>query len=135
MKFIIFHIEFILTINNFNFRVGSTSDTFLSYDWLFPKLQVTGIAPSVDLFKVVLTGFVPLVLILICSLFWSLLYFFMHKWWSNLKRNIIVSIIWIIFLLHPTITKSSLQIFEWTNVDQNDKRMSLIRIDPLILHN
>ena len=105
--------------------IGSTSDTFLSYDWLFPKLQVTGIAPSVDLFKVVLTGFVPLVLILICSLFWSLLYFFMHKWWSNLKRNIIVSIIWIIFLLHPTITKSSLQIFEWTNVDQNDKRMSL----------
>ena len=105
--------------------IGSTSDTFLSYDWLFPSLQVTGIAPSVDLFKIILTGFVPLILIIICSFLWILLYFFVNKWWKDLKRNIIVSIIWIIFLLHPTITKSSLLIFECTNVDQNDKRMSL----------
>ena len=105
--------------------IGSTSDTFLSYDWLFPSLLVTGIAPSADLFKIILTGFVPLFLILICSLIWVFMHFFINKWCLDLKRNIVVSVIWIIFLLHPTITKSSLLIFECTNVDKNDKRMSL----------
>ena len=105
--------------------IGSSSDTFLSYDWFFTSIQVTGFTPSVSLFKIVLTGLLPLILFTILAVIWITLYYALYKWFSNLKLNLIISIICIIFLLHPTITKSSLEIFEWIVVDSNDKRMKL----------
>ena len=105
--------------------IGSSSDTFLSYDWFFTSIQVTGFTPSVQLFKILLTGLLPLIIFAACSLIWVLLYYLMNKWFSNLKLNMVVSAICIIFLLHPTITKSALLVFEWIVVDANDKRMKL----------
>ena len=105
--------------------IGSSSDTFLSYDWFFTSIQVTGFTPSVQLFKILLTGLLPLILFAACSLIWILLYYSMNKWFSNLKLNMVVSAICIIFLLHPTITKSALLVFEWIVVDANDKRMKM----------
>ena len=105
--------------------IGSSSDTFLSYDWFFTSIQITGFTPSVSLFKILLTGLLPLMLFMVLGIIWIILYFALYKWFSNLKLNLIVSIIWIIFLLHPTITKYSLEVFEWIVVDANDKRMKL----------
>ena len=105
--------------------IGSSSDTFLSYDWFFTSIKITGFTPSVQLFKILLTGLLPLILFAACSLIWVLLYYSMNKWFSNLKLNMVVSAICIIFLLHPTITKSALLVFEWIVVDANDKRMKL----------
>ena len=104
---------------------GSTSDTYLSYDWFISNIQVTLFTPSVQLFKIVLTGLMPICLFAIYLAIWGLLYYVMNKWFSSIKRNLIISIISIIFVLHPTITKSWLQIFECTLVDANDKRMNL----------
>ena len=104
---------------------GSTSDTYLSYDWFISGIQVTAFTPSVSLFKIVLTGLMPIGLFLLYLAIWGTFYFTMNKWFYNLKRNLIISIICIIFMFHPTITKSCLQIFEWTLVDENDKRMNL----------
>ena len=104
---------------------GSTSDTYLSYDWFISSIQVTAFTPSVDIFKIVLTGMMPIGLFLLYLAIWGTFYFTMNKWFYNLKRNLIISLICIIFMFHPTITKSWLQIFEWTLVDENDKRMNL----------
>ena len=104
---------------------GSTSDTYLSYDWFISGLQYTGFAPSVDIFKIVLTGLVPVALFVVYLLIWTVLYFMFNKWFSNLKRNLAISGICIVYMLHPTITKSCLRIFECTQVDANDRRMTL----------
>ena len=104
---------------------GSTSDTYLSYDWFISGIQVTAFTPSVQLFKIVLTGFMPIGLFLLYLAIWGCLYFAMNKWFSSIKRNLIISAICIIFMFHPTIMKSCLQIFECTLVNENDKRMDL----------
>ena len=104
---------------------GSTSDTYLSYDWFISGIQVTAFTPSVQLFKIVLTGFMPIGLFVLYLAIWGCLYFAMNKWFSSIKRNLIISAICIIFMFHPTIMKSCLQIFECTLVNENDKRMDL----------
>ena len=105
--------------------LGSTSDTYLSYDWFISGLQYTGFAPSADIFKLILTGLVPVALFLVYLLIWIVLYFMLNRWFSNLKRNLAISGICIIYMLHPTITKNWLKILEWTQVDANDWRMAL----------
>ena len=45
--------------------------------------------------------------------------------YKSLKRNIIISIICSLFLLHPNITKQALGLFEWINVGDNDLRMRM----------
>ena len=104
---------------------GSTSDTYLSYDWFISGLQYTGFAPSADIFKIALTGLVPVALFVMYLLIWTVLHFMLNRWFSNLKRNLAISGICIIYMLHPTITKNWLKIFEWTQVDANDWRMAL----------
>ena len=104
---------------------GSTSDTYLSYDWFISGIQYTGFAPSVDIFKIILTALVPIALFLVYLFIWTSLYFVLRKWCSNLKRNLAISGICIVYILHPSITKNCLRIFECTQVDANDMRMTL----------
>ena len=105
--------------------LGSNSGTYLSYDWFISNSNFTGFAPSVDIFKIVITALVPFALFLVYLLIWTLLYFVFRKWFSNLKRNLAISGICIVYMLHPTITKNCLKIFECIQVDENDKRMTL----------
>ena len=104
---------------------GSTSDVYLSYDCFISNSQYIGFAPSVNIFKIVLTGLVPIALFLVYLLIWTVLYFAFRRWFSNFKRNLSISAICIIYMLHPTITKNWFRIFECTQVDANDKRMTL----------
>jgi hypothetical protein len=48
---------------------------------------------------------------------------------SELKRSIIISIISIVFLLHPTITKYSFAMFQCIEID---KKVSVVKIDTEI---
>ena len=123
-----FNVKFPVSLSDiFGFvdTIGSSSDAFLSYDWFFNSAKVTGFTPSVDLFKVLLTGLLPLILFWACALIFVALYFSWNSRFGNIKLNLIISLIWIIFLLHPTITRSSLLVFECITVDTNDKRMKL----------
>ena len=76
---------------------GSTSDTYLSYDWFISGFQYTGFAPSADIFKIALTGLVPVALFVMYLLIWTMLYFTLNRWFSNLKRNLVISGICIIY--------------------------------------
>ena len=47
------------------------------------------------------------------------------NWISDIKRNIAISFITVIFLLHPTLADNSLSVFQWVSIDDN---MAKVRI-------
>ena len=82
-------------------------------------------APSTEIFKVFLSIFLPIALILIFTSIWALVYLLSSKKFGDLKRNIIISVVCILFLLHPNITKQALSLFECISVGNNDMRMRM----------
>ena len=105
--------------------VGSASDTFLSFDCFIEDTEVKSFAPSTELFKVFMTAILPIILLLIYAIIFVASFFTWKEWGKSLKRNIIVSMVWIIFFFHPTLTKSALSVFEWIKVDENLRKMKL----------
>ena len=106
-------------------RVGSSSDTFLSFDCFFIDIEVTGPFPSNTFFKLFLMAMLPIMLFLLISLIWVLIYLIRRKWIPELKRNIVISFISIVFLLHPTLAENSLSIFQCVEIDDG---ISKVRI-------
>lgn len=72
-----------------------------------------------------LTGLLPIFLILAIALIFSILYLTGIKWFRDLRRNIAISVICILYLLHPTLTKASMALFQCTQVDSDMKRVSV----------
>ena len=82
-------------------------------------------APSNEIFKAFMTTFLPIVLICIFILIWLTLSIVSSKMLESLKRNIIISIICTLFLLHPNLTKQSLGLFECVEIGNKDYRMRM----------
>ena len=93
-------------------RIGSSSDTFLSFDCFITNIDIKGPFPSNTFFKLFLMAMLPLILFMIISIIWVIVYFSKHKWVPDLKRNIAISFISILFILHPTLAQNSLSIFQ-----------------------
>ena len=105
--------------------VGSSSEAFVSFDCFVMDKQLNSFAPTSAMFKMFLATFLPIVLILIYSGFWLIMYFVMPKRFKDLKRNITISSIAILFLLHTTLTRFGLSIFQCTKVDESDFRVKV----------
>ena len=105
------------------FETVSSSQTFLSFDWFIEDYQVRAFTPNNSLFKIFLTALLPLLIILIFGLIFLCLFYLWKSRFNDFKRNIGVSAIWIIFLLHPTLTRISFSIFQCIKVDTDDLRM------------
>lgn len=69
----------------------------------------------------------PLALFLLVAVIWILVKLCRPKWVKNLARNLVISFISILFLLHPKLTEQSLGMFRCVSVDDGESRM---RIDP-----
>jgi len=91
--------------------IGDSSEAFMSFDCFIRDSEVTGPFPSTALFKLFLVFFLPLILFLLVSLIWVLVYFLKRKWVRDLQRNIAISFISIIFLLHPKMALEGFSIF------------------------
>jgi hypothetical protein len=100
-------------------KVGASSEAFLSIDCFFRDTEIRWFAPSNAIFKVFLTGLLPIFLILLAASVWGILYLISRKYFGDILRNIVVTTIVIIFLLHPTLTKVSLELFQWVEIDEN----------------
>jgi hypothetical protein len=107
-------------------KVGQSSEAFLSIDCFFRDHELTLFAPSNALYKVFLTGLLPIFLVLISIIFLCSLYPISFKVFKDLKRNIIVTIVVLMFLLHPTLTRVGLEMFQCVKIDEGDYR---VRID------
>lgn len=72
-------------------RVGSSSDTFLSFDCFITGSEITGSFPSNSFYKLFLTALLPLILFLIFSLIWIGLRIIRKRWVPELTRYIVIS--------------------------------------------
>ena len=106
-------------------RVGSSSDTFLSFDCFVTDFEITGPFPSNTFFKLFLMALLPIILFVIISMIWVVVKLIRKQWIPDLKRNIAISFISIIFLLHPTLTENSLSIFQCVEIDDGENKVRI----------
>ena len=99
-------------------KFGGPSDAFLSFDWFITDYEIKGPFDSNAALKLFLLGLLPIILFIIVSLLWLLIYLLNEKLVTNLKRNLLVSFISIMFLLHPKLIEQSLNTFRWVRIDE-----------------
>ena len=92
--------------------IGSSSESFVSLDCFIQDNRMNAFAPNETIFKITLVWLLPIALILIYDIVWICMYFILKKYFKDIKRNIIVSVVVILYLLHPALTRSSLSIFQ-----------------------
>ena len=100
-------------------NIGSSSTTFLSFDWFITAYEVKGPFPSNKIFKLFLESILPIILFVTFSFIWAALYALIRKWVPDLKRCIVISLITVIFFLHPRLAQSSISIFQWVEIDSS----------------
>ena len=100
-------------------QIGSSSQTFLSFDCFITNSQIKGPFSSNTFFKLFMTGILPLILISIISTIWIWVWFIKPSLIKDLKRSIAISFISIVFFLHPKLASSSVSIFECVEIDNN----------------
>ena len=109
-------------------QIGSSSEVFMSFDCFVTDYDVKGPFSSNKIFKVFLSALLPVILLIVFMLIWTALKFINRKLVPDLQRNIIISFISIVFLLHPRLIQNSFVMFEWVTVDRNDSR-SKVNLD------
>ncbi|CAI2361155.1 unnamed protein product [Moneuplotes crassus] len=100
---------------------GGSTDAFLSFDCFLDQSQLKGPFGSNSVFKLFLLMFLPIILFIIVSLMWVVTYLIRKKWAPNMKRNLIITFITIVFILHPKIAERSINIFRCIEIDENTK--------------
>ena len=83
-------------------------------------------APNATIFKTFLISLLPLFLIILYIIIWLIVWVPLKKYFEDIKRNIVVSIIVILFLLHPAVTRAGLNIFQCVKSGDSEYR---VRID------
>jgi hypothetical protein len=123
-----FDLKYPSQISNFfgiSDSIGSASDTYLSFDCLIENAEMKSFTPSNEVFKVFLTSFLPIILILVISVIWLILFLINKRKFPNIKRYNIITVVWVIFLLHPTIATSSFGLFECIDIGESRYRMRM----------
>ena len=92
-------------------RMGGSSETFLSFDCFISDYDIKGPFPSNAFFKLFLTSLLPLILFVIVAVIWGVAYLIKKKWVKSMQRNLAISFISIVFLLHPKLAEQSLSVF------------------------
>ncbi|CAI2367995.1 unnamed protein product [Moneuplotes crassus] len=106
-------------------KVGSSSESFLSFDCFFSDSNIVAFTPSTVIFKLFLSAILPAIAIVLIVLFWVGFSYTNFKWCQDTKRGITVTVICLLFLIHPTLTNLSLTMFQCTNVGDELSRMTI----------
>ena len=107
-------------------KLGTGSAAVLSFDWFAKSSKITLFAPSTPFMKAFLTAILPIILFLLIVIAFGILHTLFKKWFTDFRRNFVVSTITILFLLHPTLTQTAFGMFQWIQVDKNKY---MVRID------
>ena len=107
-------------------RLGSSGETMMSYDCFASDANITLFLPSSPIAKNFMIALLPLMLLIGTIWIWALLHFILKKYLDDYKRNVVVSMITILFLLHPTLTEVALGMFQCIQIDEDDYK---VRID------
>ena len=68
-------------------EIGSSSDTFLSFDWFIMDYDIKGPFPSNKILKLFLSLLLPIFLTVIFIIIWLLLYVFRRRWFPDQKHS------------------------------------------------
>lgn len=126
MKILTNYLQVLTTILSFNMeypstvtdifspadKVSSTSTPFVSFDCFVTGQDLVLFTPSPQFLKDFFSGLLPIVLFLLTVAIWGLLYLIPYKWFKNYKRNLIVTNVVVLFMLHPNLTSNFLTVFE-----------------------
>ena len=119
-----FDIKYPTTISNLFVPLNmiGSSEVFLSFDCFVSDYNIKGPFPSNKIFKIFLTALLPGVLLILFWIIWIALRVIWRKLVPDLKRNIAISFISIIFLLHPRLVQNSIAMLQWVTIDNGDAR-------------
>ena len=92
-------------------RIGGSADTFLSFDCFVTDYEIKGPFESNSGFKLFLLALLPIVLFIIVSIIWIIVYLINKRLVKNMPKNLVISAISIVYLLHPQLTKQSINVF------------------------
>ncbi|CAI2364411.1 unnamed protein product [Moneuplotes crassus] len=104
---------------------GASSEALLSFDCFIRDTDIKFIFDSNAIFKLFLLCLLPAILFLGFALMWIVVNLVKSSWISDLRRNIIISFITIVFILHPKLTENSIRLFSCTNLDDESKVMKI----------
>ena len=108
-------------------RVESPNESFFSFDWFIEDAEIKGFAPSASLFKLFLYCLLPLALFLFyftIFLIIKLVLSILNKGHNfDIKRYMGVTIVWIIFIFHPSMILQSLNSFSCQQIDAGVYKM------------
>jgi len=107
-------------------RFGGSTETFLSIDCFIRDSEIKGPFDSNAIFKLFLLLWLPLIIFLAVSIIWAIVYFIKPKWIKSMIRNLVISFISILFLMHPKLTEESIGVFNCVEIE---KGMKVTQID------
>ena len=93
-------------------KLGSTSTPFISFDCFARKNELALFTPSSMFLKAFLSGILPIAMFMASLIIWTIIYFTIRKWCKDFKRNLVVTNVVILFLLHPNLTRTFFTIFQ-----------------------
>lgn len=105
--------------------VGSSSDTFLSFDCFSTDYEITGPFPSTVFLKLALSGILPIILFTLVVIIWIIVRWIRKRFVPNMERYLVISFISILFLLHPKLAEQSLEVFKWVDIDDGIRKVSI----------
>jgi hypothetical protein len=108
------------------YQLGGASESLLSFDCMFPDYDVRLIFSTNRLLKVFLTAVLPIILTVIISVIWLIIYYSFPKYALELKRCLIITFVSTIFILYSKLAEQSISVFRWIELDDN---VSRARID------
>ena len=76
---------------------------------------------SNSVFKLFLMTFLPIGLFLVMTVMWVTIRYIKQGWVKDIKRNLVISFITVVFLLHPKLTERSISIFKCVEIDEGYK--------------
>ena len=99
-------------------KLGASSQSILSFDWLTKNGKLEYFTPSSAFMKVFFLAILPIALIILFLFVFGFLHLFLSKWFTDFKRNIAISTITILFLMHPTIVETTFGMFQCINIGE-----------------
>ncbi|CAI2365361.1 unnamed protein product [Moneuplotes crassus] len=98
--------------------LGGSSDAFLSLDCIIKDIEMNFLFDSTAIFKLFLLMFLPLILFILLGAIWGILYYTKREWVKDFTRNIVITFITIVFLLHPKLTERSISMLKCIEIDE-----------------
>lgn len=104
--------------------IGAGSKTAFSLDCFSGDSQFKLFFPSPAVLKMALIGLMPILLSVFFVLILALFSLVKKVTIKDYKRNVVVASVIILFMLHPTLTDTALSLFQCTEIDSGDYRVS-----------